>query len=1399
MSSLSSILNTAGSALSTYQAAISVTGQNIANADNTGYSIQTAEYITTNTVSTGGQIYGTGVTVASVTQEVNQLLENQLTTKLSAQAAIEEQLVYMNQIEDLVAENTDDSLNTLLDNYWSAWEALGNTPAVDTEQEQVYETGQALAQRLNAIDSSLDGLLSDLAQEISSGVSEINSLTTELAALNQDILSAESGGANANDLSDQRNTLVDELGALIDIDITVKNDGTYLITTTGGLPLVEDDISHALKVTDNRIYWCGNSGSNCDITDEISGGAMAGWLTMRDAVIPEISAELDELTSAVIWTMNYQHSQGAGQTYFDGPLEGTYATDNSGTLASLAHGDNIDYSQDFSIFIQDSSSADSTYQSVVVDMGISRAQITDVQGKGQAGTTYEFTVVDEGMLGEQTVVQSAGDALGGITPSASGSVEDALDAALGEQVLTITTSDGTQQLQISDSGSGAARSAADIAAELSSIDGITAYASATEVQFSLDGITQAQDGDIIGFTLYVDGQEQAVSFTVDPSQGSLKAQFETALAAAAQAINEDQQNTDLMVDGTTLQSASGVTMGIQDFEVIDNAGVALDNFQNFDSNDTLTLTLATDAAAPDSVTVTIDLTDVDTSDSSQVAQAFYDAISGQISNLPFTAELDDATGQLILRTTDGSGITLSGASGDTGDDASVAITALDSSTVTGDGQLDFDNTDTDGATPGTSTDDFLGFALAGCQESTIGSAGARVGEAGGSYNTAAVLLGSVTILMDPDVTIFSDDTTSTGLFGTKGEAGSGNSMVTLGGTDGYTHFDDGDTISFEVDGYGVSYTVMDPGTGLDDAEQALQLYTALTAALPTEGYQVLQNGVSVTIVRTEQADDPLAITGFTDNTGDDATLAVSTGTGIGAEAPENELLVSGDEFNNSATAQTWGDAAVVFWECFDNSGDPTGESGYVEILGPGTVEITDGNGTALTFEVTEGSLVAGNTLRINTDDQGIPDSLALDVTGTANRIDDTYQFTVTSGGSLPDNDEPIVIEWSSGSASGTVELAGSDAADVPVYAEVDGMTLEFNSGTLVAGDVFYVTTDATGQPLDTDDDGVGTADTLSDWHWTMDSFADEFNRSAGGITATVSDNNTLVLDTNQDYCAIDNIRFSNADGISEANTTITVLNYTALETAAEDLQFTRINGTWTIENDPTGGTLEIIPEGGDDNGFLVDLNGDGLGDIQVRFDQGVTGDGHILMDLTETDSSDFSFAFAGDKDGDSGLAAALGINTFFTGTDAGTIGVNEVLADGDYIASGRVDSTTGELSSGDNTNALAMSDTRNETLSIKQWEYTRGEAPTASISETSLDDYEATLISTIGYKSSDLQTSLEYAELMVYQLTEQRDSFSAVSLDEEMIKLTAQQAAYSAAAKLLTAVDEMFATLLAIR
>ncbi len=64
------------------------------------------------------------------------------------------------------------------------------------------------------------------------------------------------------------------------------------------------------------------------------------------------------------------------------------------------------------------------------------------------------------------------------------------------------------------------------------------------------------------------------------------------------------------------------------------------------------------------------------------------------------------------------------------------------------------------------------------------------------------------------------------------------------------------------------------------------------------------------------------------------------------------------------------------------------------------------------------------------------------------------------------------------------------------------------------------------------------------------------------------------------------------------------------------------------------------------------------------------------------------------------------MNTFFTGTGASNIGVNDVVADGDLLASGFVDKETGALASSDNTNANAMAKTRYDRLDMKDYTYT---------------------------------------------------------------------------------------------
>ena len=107
-----------------------------------------------------------------------------------------------------------------------------------------------------------------------------------------------------------------------------------------------------------------------------------------------------------------------------------------------------------------------------------------------------------------------------------------------------------------------------------------------------------------------------------------------------------------------------------------------------------------------------------------------------------------------------------------------------------------------------------------------------------------------------------------------------------------------------------------------------------------------------------------------------------------------------------------------------------------------------------------------------------------------------------------------------------------------------------------------------------------------------------------------------------------------------------------------------------------------------------------------------------------------------------------------------------------------------------------MGDVQYQDITMKRWTFDRESNPTSSLTSTTLNGYFNTMTGSIGIISSGIKTSREFADIMVDNLTEQRNAISAVSLDEEMIKLMEYQNAYSAASKLLTVVDEMMQTLI---
>ncbi len=163
-----------------------------------------------------------------------------------------------------------------------------------------------------------------------------------------------------------------------------------------------------------------------------------------------------------------------------------------------------------------------------------------------------------------------------------------------------------------------------------------------------------------------------------------------------------------------------------------------------------------------------------------------------------------------------------------------------------------------------------------------------------------------------------------------------------------------------------------------------------------------------------------------------------------------------------------------------------------------------------------------------------------------------------------------------------------------------------------------------------------------------------------------------------------------------------------------------------------------------------------------------------------SDSNDLEFAFDGDT---SGVLAALGINTFFTGSTARDIGINGELRgfgnEAKFAASGG-----GLGSESDSANALLLSKFLDQPLS--------------SAGGLTLADVYDRLINTISQGATVSKSVTEGYRVFENTLDGQLQAVAGVSLDEEAINLITLQRIYQASARFIQVASELLDVLVNI-
>jgi flagellar hook-associated protein 1 FlgK len=169
-------------------------------------------------------------------------------------------------------------------------------------------------------------------------------------------------------------------------------------------------------------------------------------------------------------------------------------------------------------------------------------------------------------------------------------------------------------------------------------------------------------------------------------------------------------------------------------------------------------------------------------------------------------------------------------------------------------------------------------------------------------------------------------------------------------------------------------------------------------------------------------------------------------------------------------------------------------------------------------------------------------------------------------------------------------------------------------------------------------------------------------------------------------------------------------------------------------------------------------------------------------------NGDYTFAVASDT---TGLMAGLGINTFFTGTDASSIAVRGELADNPNLVNAGAVNGAGEVNQGDNSIAKAIAELLNSSVTISS-------TGKQGVNQ-SLLTYYATLVTRVGSDTFNVNNSASRETALAESLSSRREEAVGVSLDEELVNLIKFQASYTAAAKLITTADEMLETVLGLK
>jgi flagellar hook-associated protein 1 len=370
-------LQTALSGLEAAQAAITTTGENIANANTVGYTRQTVQTAATTPLTIpgqgGGSQVGTGVTITDISRIRNQFLDVQYRAQNSATSNANSNASELGQVQTALNEPSDSGLQSVMGKFWSAWSSLASAPTNPAAQQAVVDAGQTLTSTFNAVSQQIQTVQAQASQQYASLTGANGQVAQDaqtIATLNQQIAQATQAGISPNTLMDQRDHALDDLSSLAQISVSTGSNGA--VTVNFG------DASSPL-VSGTTVTWP-------QTLTSAAGGQLGSLLNMSSSTGPigQYLSSLDSVANSVISSVNALQPS---SPFFTGTSAGTIAV--AATASTIQTSSSSTSGADLATAIGNLSggAADQSYAAFVGQVGSGVAAAQTSQSTQQAVLT----------------------------------------------------------------------------------------------------------------------------------------------------------------------------------------------------------------------------------------------------------------------------------------------------------------------------------------------------------------------------------------------------------------------------------------------------------------------------------------------------------------------------------------------------------------------------------------------------------------------------------------------------------------------------------------------------------------------------------------------------------------------------------------------------------------------------------------------------------------------------------------------------------------------------------------------------------------------------------------------------------------------------------------------------